>query len=399
MKPPLAGKSDDRSSVIRIVAIIEAVSVSGPAKNLIAFAREAAKPEPGLPRAEVAVVTFQRGRAAISGAFTDAVRAAGLTLEVIPERRAFDHSILPALRSVIRERQPDIIQTHSVKSHFLVRWTGLARQYPWIAFHHGYTWPDLRMTLYNQIDRWSLPAARQVVTVCKAFALELERFGIPAGRIGILHNMASPFTPATAAEVAEARERFAIPAGTDVILSVGRLSREKGHLDLVDAADILERLGHRFRLIIVGEGPERPALERKIAALGSRDRIILAGHQRDMRPFYSLASVVVLPSHSEGSPNVLLEAMAAGIPVVATAVGGVPEISADGETALLVRSRNPEALARGIERLLGDPELGARLANAARDAVIQRHTPETYRRSLLEVYSRVLKGSAVVGQP
>ena len=102
--------------------------------------------------------------------------------------------------------------------------------------------------------------------------------------------------------------------------------------------------------------------------------------------------MVVMPSHSEGSPNVLLEAMAAGVPVVATRVGGVPEIATDGETAVLVEPRNPEAMAAAIQRMLEDESLRARLSRNARELVEEKYSPDAYRRSLVEIYEEVLAG-------
>jgi glycosyltransferase involved in cell wall biosynthesis len=118
----------------------------------------------------------------------------------------------------------------------------------------------------------------------------------------------------------------------------------------------------------------------------------LCGHQTDVQRFYGIASIVVLPSHSEGSPNVLLEAHAAGIPVVATNVGGVPEIATNGVTALLVPKSDAGAMAQAICRLLEDPELARRIAAAGREDVFQRFTPTIHMESMLQLYSRVSGG-------
>ena len=108
-----------------------------------------------------------------------------------------------------------------------------------------------------------------------------------------------------------------------------------------------------------------------------------------MRPFYALADVLALPSHSEGSPNVLLEAMASGLPVAATAVGGVPEIVSDGESALLVAPSDPNAMASALARLLKDEEFARRLASNARSLVAAHYTPDAYARSLTGLYREV----------
>ena len=137
------------------------------------------------------------------------------------------------------------------------------------------------------------------------------------------------------------------------MISVGRLSQEKGHIDLIDAMARVQasfKDGRPLRLVIVGDGPERLAIDGRIKELGLGDVVISAGFQSEVAPFYQIAHVAVLPSHSEGSPYALLEAMAAGVPVVATTVGGVPEIATHDKTALLVSRNNPTELAASVCR-------------------------------------------------
>jgi glycosyltransferase involved in cell wall biosynthesis len=128
--------------------------------------------------------------------------------------------------------------------------------------------------------------------------------------------------------------------------------------------------------------------------LGIEKRITFAGFQRDTKPYYAMASVVAVPSHSEGSPNVVLEAMAAGLPIAANAVGGVPEILQENVTGLMVPPRNPEAMAKAILRILSDQELRVRLGAAARARAESSHTPEAYRRTLVEFYQNTLESSS-----
>lgn len=387
---PLAGESAEERP-IRILALVEARSLTGPAKNLIEFGRRALHPEPGLPAAEIGIVTFQRGGLDAPNAFVAAVRKAGLHIDVIPERFVFDLGVVPRLSTVLDRWRPDIIQSHNFKSHFLVRFGGLCRRYPWLAFHHGYTTTKLRVRIYNQLDRWSLRAARRIITVCRPFMLELQRMGISGSRITIQHNSILPFVSPPAGEVAALRTRLGIPDQAKILLTVGRLSKEKGHLDLVEAIAVLRRRRPdlSFRLVLVGEGPERGPVERRLAGAGLSGTVVLAGHQADVRPFYAMADVFVLPSHSEGSPNALLEAMAAGNPVVATSVGGVPEIARHGETALLVERGNAEQMAGAIERLLEDTDLAMRFRKAG-PLVTSTYTPEAYCRSVLTIYRQLL---------
>lgn len=381
---------------IRLLAVVEAATVTGPVKNLLDFATRA-RNLAASPRIETTIATFRRTAATDSSRFVAAAEQAGVEVEIIPERFRFDPRVIALLRDVVTRREPQIVQTHSVKSHFLMRLSGVWRQRPWAAFHHGYTSTDLKMRAYNQLDRWSLRRAARVVTVSQVFAGQLTRRGVEPERISVLHNSIDPGYAAAVSErdVSELRARLGITDRDKVILSVGRLSREKGHTDLVKALKYLVDQPSQVnaKLVIVGDGPERPRIERTAAALGIQDRIILAGRAGDARPYFALADVFALPSHSEGSPNVLLEAMAAGVPVVATNVGGVPEIVTHNVSALLVRPHDPQSIAASIGLALADLELARGLTARARDQVITRHSPENRLLSLVKLYAGLVGGA------
>ncbi len=381
---------------VRIVTVMEANSVSGPAKNLLRFCR-LIKDRPG-QAFEISIATFIRvGHASqpATNEFTDAIRAADVSVDVIRERRRFDIGVLPQLRTVFRNRAPDIIQTHGVKAHFLTRLTK-PQDTRWLAYHHGYTAEDLRMRLYNRLDRWSLPASDFVVTVCNRFSDRLVSTGVVRDRIRVLPNSIEPITPVPSESVSVLRGRWKIPTACPIVLSVGRLSREKGHRDLIEAAWILRnrRPDLPFHVLIIGDGPERERLHCQIAKRGLGEHVRLAGRQRDPSPCYAIADVFVLPSYSEGSPNVVLEAMAAGVPIVACAVGGVPEMVDHERTALLVKSGQPIAIADAIEKLLINSSLRLKLHENALHDVRSWYSPKSYCDALVAIYSYLLNSTS-----
>jgi glycosyltransferase involved in cell wall biosynthesis len=378
--------------VIRVVSIMEAQFVTGPAKNLLEFAQRARIAPPGFPAIDLSAVTYERGEEskASNNPFVAAAARAGVTMDIIYEQGRFDRSIVPQIARILERHHPDVVQTHNVKSHFLMRYSGLWQKYRWIAFHHGYVTTDAKMRLYNQLDRWSLRKAARLVTVCGPFQEQLEARGIAAEKITIRHNAIQPFLAVAPEDVEAVRRSLRCPPGTPLLLMVSRLSHEKGHVDLLEALAILKRRGVRCHLLIVGEGYERAAIERARERLGLNEDVTLAGQQNDVRPYYAAATLYLMPSHSEGSPNALLEAMAAGVPAIASRAGGIPEIMTDGSTGVLVPPRRPEALADAVQRLLTHPEEAARLAaNAKKETA--RFTADAYHRGLVEVYRRVME--------
>jgi glycosyltransferase involved in cell wall biosynthesis len=378
---------------IRVLSLVEANFVTGPAKSLMEFAAISGTASDGLPSVKNVVATFQRPSSGTT--FLRSAEEAGLEVNVIREGFAFDPGVIRQLREVIEKQRPHIIQSMNFKSHFLVRLLGLQRNCKWVAVHHGYTWTNFKNTLYNQLDRWSLRKADAVVTVCVPFARELEKFGVRPERLVVQHNSIRPFAPVSHGETEELKSALRIPENAITLISVGRLSKEKGHIDLIDAMAKVRAdfKGSRpLRLVIVGDGPEGSAIEKRIRELSLNDIVISAGFQSNVAPYYQIADVAVLPSHSEGSPYALLEAMAAGVPIVATAVGGVPEIATNGENAVLVNRESPAQLAAGILELISNEQLRQRLSSGGKDRV-RLYDPETYRRSMVELYRRVLAGS------
>jgi glycosyltransferase involved in cell wall biosynthesis len=301
------------------------------------------------------------------------------------------------LRQIVKLRAPDIILTQHVKSHFVMRLSKLWQEYPWIAFHHGYTNTLSRERIYNRMDRLSLPKADRVITVCEAFARELTSVaGVPRQRIHVQHNSIRAERTVGSEQAEDLRKRLGIAKDETLVLSVGRLSREKAHIDLLSAFNHL-RVNNpetKSRLVLVGEGPEYSRLASAAASFRLSESVIFAGQVSNVQLYYAAADVVVLPSHSEGSPYVLLEAMAAQVPIVATAVGGVSEMVEDEESALLVPARDPRAMATAIGRILTDQELGRKLTANASRLVATRHSPETYVRSLVEIYREVISTSS-----
>lgn len=380
-------------SPIRVLTLIENATVTGPARNVIDYGKMMVQADGDLPSVEVTIVTYQRGPE--PSALAVAAHEAGLAVTTVAERRRWDTAVFAQLKQVIAAINPDILETRNVKSHFLVRLLGLQRKYPWVAWNHGYTETSTLDRMYTRLDRWSLRGAYRVVTVCQPFAETIAGFGVGRDRISILHNAVKPFVSPWPEDVERVRRDLGIQNHEAVILSVGRLSHEKGHADLIRAATRLAGMPGTspFRVVILGDGPERETLTKLAAQVGLEKIVSFTGFQRDTRPYYALATVVAVPSHSEGSPNVVLEAMAAGLPIVANRVGGVPEILEDGVTGLMVEPRNPEAMAKTIFQLLSNADLRSRLGSAARARAESAHTPEAYRRALVEFYRETVSSA------
>jgi len=374
---------------IRVLVFHENATATGLGRVALGFADAARHAEPDLPAVDVTFVTYRRDDKQTG--FASAALAGGIPVIEIPERQRWDARVLSHIRRIVREFKPDILETHNIKSHFFVRANGLHRRFPWIAWNHGYTNKGRLDRAYNQIDRWSLHGAFRLMTMCRPFAAAMQELGVPEEKITILHNFVDGYIRPSAEDVSRLKQQMGL---TDelVIVTVGRMSLEKGHSDLLSAIALLKAMPdlppHRF--VLVGDGPEEENLRRQATSLGIEDRILWAGFQKNVAPYYALATIYALPSHSEGSPNVILEAMAAGPPIAATRAGGVPEILEDNVTGLLAPTQNPQALAEAIRELLLSEDLCARLGWAAQRQAQSAHTLHAYKRALTKFYVETL---------
>jgi glycosyltransferase involved in cell wall biosynthesis len=164
---------------------------------------------------------------------------------------------------------------------------------------------------------------------------------------------------------AEARRATGLPADATLIGIVATLRSWKGHRYLIDAFAKLK--GERLVLVIVGDGPQRQSLESQVKGLGLASRVVMPGNQQDVVPWLRSFDVFALPSYAnEGVPQAIVQAMLVGLPVVTTAIGAIGEAARHGETAVVVRPEDVDALAAGLQQLVDDPALRARLGAAAR---------------------------------
>lgn len=380
---------------IRVVGLVQAETVTGPMKPLLMFARNIQLPRHGRGRISYSVVTTVRcgGRGpAPQHSFLQAAKAAGITVDAVRERFVFDPTIVPKLARSLEANNPQIVESHDFKSHFLIwllKKCGRISGSRWVAFHHGYTRMSNRVRMYQQLDRLSLHQADQVVTVCTPFLEQLTARGVQRDKIAILANAIENRDRLGPQETLSLRRRLELKSTDRVILSVGRLSAEKGHATLIAAYRLLRRRldSPDLRLVLVGDGGEADNLRAASEDLG--DRVLFTGHVADPWPYYCTADVFALPSYSEGSPLALFEAMAAGLPIIASNVGGIPETLTDGTSALLVTAGAVDDLACALERILRDADLANLLAGGARAAAL-KFSPEEYTRRRLAIYESVM---------
>mgnify|MGYP001040938267 CR=1 FL=1 len=244
------------------------------------------------------------------------------------------------------------------------------------------------------LTRWTAGLDDKVIAVCEqARQAEIERAQIPPQKVVTIHNGCDVkgFSQVPAEASAQIREALAIPPDVSLIGSIGRLHPQKDFAALLTAVPKIQEQNPDIHLLLVGEGELRDDLEAQSQLTGLARLVTFAGYRTEIPEILGALDVFVLPSLWEGMPNVVLEAMAAGLSVVATAVGGTPEVVVDGITGLLVPPYDSDALAEAINRLLCDPDLRHRMGQAGRTRIEHHFSIEETVQRTEELYMKLLK--------
>lgn len=307
--------------------------------------------------------------------FETSLTKAGVTVHHIttPSRRYFhEHQQVSAQYSALG---PDVVHTHGMRADVVAGWSGRRLRLPTITTVHGFTGASWKLQVYQRLQLMMLPTFDAVVAVSRPLVQQLARRGVPRERLHLVENAWTESRPIVPR--AEARRRLGIdPTQFGTVLGwVGRLSSEKGADVLIEA---LARIADRdVGVAIIGDGPRRADLEARASRLGIAERIRWCGPIPEAATMFSAFDAFVLSSRREGTPIVLFEAMAARIPIVATRVGGVPDVLPRG-TALLVAPDDPDGLACAIRETVTDPRAAAARAATAQDNLRSRYAADAW---------------------
>jgi glycosyltransferase involved in cell wall biosynthesis len=271
---------------------------------------------------------------------------------------------------------------------------------PVVSISHGWTAATWRVRCYEKLDRCILKQMDMVVCVSNAQAERVRAAGVPVSKMVIIRNGigAEAFVEPNAARRDEMASWFA-ERPRWIVGAAGRMSPEKGFADLIDAASevLKQRPGAGF--VLFGSGPLEDDLKRRVAECGIQEKFVFAGFRSDLNRFLGSLDVNVMSSYTEGLPVVLLEAGAAGVPTVATAVGGIPEVIADGQNGYLVRAGDSSALAQRILAMIDDDAKRKAMGAAARDKVRRDFSFTAMSQQYQELFRKLVANPKSVGEP
>ncbi len=270
----------------------------------------------------------------------------------------------------IRRIRPGVLCCHGYKADLLGLIAARRSGIPVIAVSRGWTGESRKVRIYERIDRLVLRWMDRVVCVSAGQAGKVRQAGVADSRILVIRNAVDAKRFTTSAAEGRRRVQNLFPSPPKYVVgAAGRLSSEKGFSILIEAARQVINGQPSVGFVLFGEGRLRAELNRQIAEAGLSDRFILAGFHRDLDSLLPGLDVLIQSSFTEGLPNILLEALAAGVPGVATAVGGTPELLEQGVNGFLVPAGEPSALAKGIEEMLSSESRRQTMGRRGRDRV------------------------------
>jgi glycosyltransferase involved in cell wall biosynthesis len=378
--------------MIRMLHIITRLDVGGSTENTVISATRMSKSEFSSAILSGRTTEPPPGMAAsLFAAGVEWVQVSQLQRAINP---VLDTIALARLWILCKRIHPDIVHTHSSKAGFLgrlaARLAGVRHivHTPHGHIFDGYFNPVATKTFIG-LERLAARWTHRFVTLSDEEVRDHLRHGI--GRPEQFVTIPSGVDLDSIAQAAPVHFAGSRP----VIGTVARLVPIKGIAHLIDAAPAILAGFPAARFLIVGDGESRPALEARAQALGIADRTVFAGFRQDAAAAMAGMDVFVLPSLNEGMGRVLVMAMALGKPIVATRVGGIPELLGDGEAGLLVPAADPAALAEAVLALLRDPDLARRLAEAGRSRA-PRYGAQTMVDSLAALYRELVRGKPVL---
>jgi glycosyltransferase involved in cell wall biosynthesis len=395
------------SERIRVLRVIARLNMGGPTLNVSYLTK-------GLDERgyDTTLVAGRLARGEDSMAFAaeelgiDVVQLLALHRELSP---FYDAVSVRRLVEEIRRVRPHIVHTHTAKAGAVGRMAALMAgdAKPPVVVHtfHGHVlrgyFDPVRTEFFRETERFLARHSTRLIAVGPEVQDELVQLGVaPPEKFTVIRLGIDLESRVASPEAGKSlRRRFGIPDSRFVVGWIGRMTGIKRVPDVLATFARLVELGVDAQLVLVGDGPERDALEQRSHELGIQRRTLFAGYQRDISRYYDLFDALLLPSANEGTPVVAIESLGAGIPVVATRVGGVPDVVRDGVDGFLTDVGDIGALATRLAELAGDPALRSRMGDAGREHVIPRYRVSRLVDDVDALYRELLAEVAVDMRP
>lgn len=323
-------------------------------------------------------------------------RQRGIEVELIRCQGRFDFSVIRQIRQHVRKYRIDIVHSHGYKADLYSYLATRQPRVPLVATCHNWTDLTAAVSLYGRLDRLALTRFDRVAAVSEAVAGILTAARVPPNVVSIIPNgvPTEQFVAADSGKLAQLENHTGLVVGM-----VGRLVKDKGFDYVLRGARQLLAEFPDTRFLLVGDGPQREELLQISRDQSLQENVLFAGYSSDLPRVYGSMDILVLPSFVEGMPMVVLEAMAAGKPVVATRVGAIPSIVTQGHNGLLINPGDSSALIEALRRLLGDAALRKRMGEQGQALIHRSYSARIMAQRYLTLYSQAFKRRRAQSSP
>lgn len=319
------------------------------------------------------------------------VKKIDIPLEEIKLTSPFDLSAIFKLKDLLNKYSIDILHCHDYRSNFIAFWMSKFRKVKLVTTLHGWSKIGGKGAFYEYMDSKIIKHFNQVIAISEGVKKDLLKKGIPQEKITVIHNGIDMDYFAERRVDVNYKKKFNINQNSQVIGTVGRFNEEKGQRYFIEAASEVIKVFPNAVFLIVGTGQDEKLLKEMVSSLGLQQHIIFAGfvHPEEIRNAYSIMDIFVLPSLTEALGLVLLEAMAMGIPAIATNVLGVPDIIEDRKTGYLVSRADASAISKAVISLLSDKAHAESMGKTGQDFVREEFSVRKFVNRIEEVYNNL----------
>ena len=319
-------------------------------------------------------------------------RAMDFDVRIFPCNGRWDNHTAQTIKDYMKNNGIQILHSHNYKSNFYA-WRSLSNNnVKWVVTNHGRR-SGPKLMVYDFLDGFVVRHADRVIAVSKEIARKMRLAGIAQGKILLIENGIDLERFTNNAPPEAIKESLGIKKEALVVGTIGALTKEKGHQYLLRAALKVIRIYPEAIFLLIGDGIERPSLEKTVSSLGIKDSVIFAGMRKDVPKILSILDVFVLPSLNEGLPVALLEAQGAQIPVIASYVGAIPDVLQDGVTGVLIPPKDPQAIAEAIIMILSNKKFASGIAQKGFERVRDNFSSQKMGEKYLSIYKELIEGA------
>lgn len=372
---------------IKILNLIDSNFLGGPEKYILGYAKRLNQ------SIRVVISTFGTGKKEFDSPLLVHARALkNIDSFVIPSANSYDPRQIIRLITLAGSAGIDVINSHGYRADLIGLTASKLLKVPIVATFHGWTGSDTKVQLFDRLDRTVLKQMNHIITVSEANKKRLQGLGIQESRITVVPNAIDPedFFASSHFKTSEAlKEELGLSGGEQICICVGRLSPEKGQEIALHAFAKAVRKVPESRLIILGNGPEEERLRQLSLDLGIAEVVFFIGFRTNVIDYLKLSDMVILTSLTEGLPTVVLEAFLCSKFVIASSVGGTPEVVRDRETGILVPPNDAESVSKAMVEYLKDRNTRERIGQNAYQSVMASHTFESHAFKMERVFQKI----------